>query len=1512
LTANAGFRYTAGTLDQRGETMTPKRFVLAPAFNVLSKGSIKLLTAVLALLLLGATAFAQSDPQTGFPLYGSFERGVPDTTNRQNLNSNISFPVVSTSERGGTFSFAPSYNSLMWVINESGSKSWQMARMPDGSLSSPGWSLMNVTGVIEYQTSANECPTTPTTYSDFAFVEQDGTRHEFNVDYTVACGGGSTGILSGYATDSSGFFLNANATHNGTVEIIAYGPDGTEVYGGFREDTNGNYILNRIDDIYDTTFHVFKILPSSSSIEYQYQDTTGTYQTITVALTSYSIKTNFACSGISEFTGTNTLPSSITYPNGLSYSFTYEQTPGNSGYVTGRISKITLPNGGYIEYQYGSTNDGINCADGTITSLTRTVYDGTNTNVWQFSRAPSGSNWLTTVTYPQMPYDTAPNQGTYLFNSAGQELTEKIYQGSTSGTLLRTINTTWATNLSPATRITILEDNSTQSEVETTYDAYGNLDVLKEHDYGTGAPGSILRTTTYTYLSTSAYITANILNRVTEKSIADSTGTVQYVVDTAYDGSALSPCPTGVVQHDDTSYGCSSLTRGNPTSITTYTTASTKAGAETKSQSYDIFGNLVQATLDCCNSKAWTYSATTKYSYPDSDTCGASGGPQLTTAYTYNAYTGQMLTTTDPNNQVTSLTYDTMRRQLSVTRPDESQIKYTYNDSAHTVTTSNPINSTNTNNKIENQDGLGRVVQASITDASSNVYSIRQNQFDPLGRMYKHSNPYTTSAQYWVSVQFDALGRKTKQILQDNSQTTYAYSLATVTTTDPAGHQRKSQLDGLNRLVNFYEPDPTNGNTLTLQTSYANGVLNKVSSITQGSQSRTFNYDGMGRLTSEVLPENGTTSYQYNTFDKLTQRTDNRGVITTYSYDTLNRPYQTIYNVGSTGVPATATVTDSYGSSPTQLNNGRLLTMTDGTGSQTYTYDVMGRVTENSQVISGTSYPVSYQYNYDGSVTSLTYPSGRVVQPAYDAIGRPATVASGTTTYVSGITFNPNFSVSSMTLGNGVTETLTQSPDRLQLQTVSYALGGTTKFGETYTYNSSGANNGETTSISDSVDSGRNMTYTYDALDRVSTAVSQGSTNFPKWGLSWTYDRYGNRLSQAVTAGSAYANSVVVSTTTNHITTSGYTYDANGNMTNDGENTLVYNAENRAISAADGSGTGAYSYNGLGLRVQKTFGSTTTAYIFSGNNVIAEYGNGTLSAEYIRLGDGVVAQYNSGTLNYVGRDRLSTRTLMDTSGNVLGSQGHYPFGEDWYMNSPTAIWHFTSYERDAESGNDYAKFRFHANRLGRFLTVDPLSPSGHSPQLLNRYSYVASEPIDRQDVSGRYFCISTDYRPCFCTDPFGFNEGCGGEGGDPGCSDPEGVEGSSCPPPEPAPDDFCDMEGSTSVVGETSADTIPCNKGKNTGGTAVISLGGGGLSTGNVVPSSISVTAEGYDGIETLGPAKKPPIGTFAGVYTLWQVQFNIITSATGVRKGNIDWTVSYTCKGKGQTATITQSIRCQ
>jgi len=277
------------------------------------------------------------------------------------------------------------------------------------------------------------------------------------------------------------------------------------------------------------------------------------------------------------------------------------------------------------------------------------------------------------------------------------------------------------------------------------------------------------------------------------------------------------------------------------------------------------------------------------------------------------------------------------------------------------------------------------------------------------------------------------------------------------------------------------------------------------------------------------------------------------------------------------------------------------------------------------------------------------------------------------------------------------------------------------------------------------------VNYTYDVLYRLKTAVTTGSASYPQWGLSWTYDRYGNRTAQAVTAGSAPPNSVTVDATTNRITGAPYSYDAGGNMTNDGLNTLTYDGENRLVTSSGST----YSYDGGSLRVQKSSGGTTTVYIYSGTKVIAEYLNGAAppspTREYIYTGASLIATIEGGATKYHHTDHLSVRVTTDTNGNVLGQQGHYPYGESWYAASATTKWQFTNYERDSESANDYAISRNYVSRLGRFFSPDPVDGNPASPQTLGLYAYVTDDPVDFTDPDGRLTPAT-----------------CGGPGRDPG------------------------------------------------------------------------------------------------------------------------------------------------
>jgi len=1338
---------------------------------------MKKLALLLGLILLPAALFGQNTG-TGLPPFGSFTYGGFDTVNNQNLNAVFSIPVVYSGGRGMPLGLFLVYNSNVFqivnntwasVTDTSGNPTWGWVKdMPRG-----GYVQWN-SASFSVKCGAGWCPTTH--YYNYVYVDALGTAHPTPLNFTVTNGTQWAGTFTGSTTDNTGYYLDASTLH---PYAKVTGPGGQLVANGTGTgtstavDVNGNYITKTVVSSTETDWtdsvgnKALKVLYSPNNtnptqIQYKFLDGTGAnnYQTITLTLTSTNVKTAFGCTGVSEYSGTVNLPTEldILTPGGatLKYLFAYEPTPGNSGYYTGRITKVTLPTGGYYEYSYPGTNDSIDCSDGTTVSLNRTVNDGTNSATWNFVRNLSGSS--TTLTTPQLADTPNAYDTVYLFNSSGDETRRSIYKESPGVNVLRTINTLWASNGTPASTVTILEDHSTKAVQDTTYDSNGLLDSISEYDWGTGGGGGLLRTTTYTYITDTNYTSRNMLNLVSSIQIKDGSGAVQYRQDTSYDDFQITNCPTGAAQHDDADYPCSLKYRGNPTTVTTYQQPGTQGGAIVKTLSYDVFGNQLTAQLNCCQQKTWNYSATTEYSEPDSIVSGSS--PTLTTSYTYNSYTGQTLTSKDPNNQITTYYYDFLRRPTKVVRPDSSAVTYDYDDTNFTMTTETPVDSSRSVQEVTALNKFGLPVTVTTEDVGGTLYSEVGTEYDLAGRAYGTSNPYTGSPSYWTTTQFDVLGRPKSLTLPDASATTYSYVTNTAIITDPAGKPREIVVDGAGRLSAVYEPDPNNGNSLTQETSYAYTVLDKLASVTEGSQTRTYNYDALGRLTSVALPETAgaATTFTYDNYDNVLTRTDPRGVITTYGYDGLNRLTSESYTIPQgSGVASTSSVSYTYGTSSSQFNNGLPVTMIDGVGSESYTYNNLGEMTQLQKIIGSNTYTTNYQYNEAGELTQITYPSGRVVQQSVDAIGRLCAVgASGSscssgTSYASGFSYDAASQVTGIKYGNGIYGSFGFSSDRLQMTCLDYsttnrngtcAHDSTTKFGLNYSYGSAGGNNGQIAEITDSQDSGRDVTYTYDALARLATAVTTGSTSYPQWGLQWKYDRYGNRTDQIVTAGSAPSSSLTFAdpggAQTNH--PDGYSFDLNGNMINDGQNTLVYDAENHVTSSSGSLGSGAYNYDGNGLRVEKVSGSTTTVYVFSGSKVIAEYDNGAAPSsptrEYVYLGGNLLAKIDDSGTTYYHPDQLSNRYITDANGNYAGEQGHYPYGEQWYAHNTTTKWAFTTYERDAESGNDYAMARESVNRLARFSSLDLLAGDPTNPQSLNRYPYTISDPINLVDPTG--------------------------------------------------------------------------------------------------------------------------------------------------------------------------------
>lgn len=272
-----------------------------------------------------------------------------------------------------------------------------------------------------------------------------------------------------------------------------------------------------------------------------------------------------------------------------------------------------------------------------------------------------------------------------------------------------------------------------------------------------------------------------------------------------------------------------------------------------------------------------------------------------------------------------------------------------------------------------------------------------------------------------------------------------------------------------------------------------------------------------------------------------------------------------------------------------------------------------------------------------------------------------------------------------------------------------------------------------------------------DSLGRLATAKTNGDTAYPQWGLSWSYDRYGNRLSQAILVGctgnnTCPTNSLAFSASGGALTNrpDGYTFDACGDLLNDGTNTLTYDGNCQLVSSSGMLGSGTYTYDGNGMRIEKVSGGTTTISIFSGSRTIAEYDNGAApgspSREYIYALGQQAAEISGSSTYYFQTDHLSRRFVTDSAGATQDQLGQFPFGELWYETGPvTTPVKFTTYYRDSESNNDYALARNYIDRFGRFMSVDPSGNSvshATNPQSWNLYLFGLNNPIMFRDPTG--------------------------------------------------------------------------------------------------------------------------------------------------------------------------------
>lgn len=626
--------------------------------------------------------------------------------------------------------------------------------------------------------------------------------------------------------------------------------------------------------------------------------------------------------------------------------------------------------------------------------------------------------------------------------------------------------------------------------------------------------------------------------------------------------------------------------------------------------------------------------------------------------------------------------------------------------------------------------------------------------YDALGRTSTGTNPYRSVSEttYGITTsKYDALSRVIKVIPTDgtdaSNNVTSVYTANTVTVTDQAGKKRKSQTDALGRLTAVWEPDAA-GN-FVYETDYQYDVLDNLIRVDQKGndanstnwRTRTFTYNSLSQLLSASNPESGTITYAYDNDGNLLTKLDARGITISYAYDALHRLTGKTY---SNGDPAVSYFYDqtTYNGLTITNGKGRRTGMSDTSGSTAWSYDSEGRALTERRTISGVTKNIGYAYNLDGSLASLTYGGGRVVNYSYSAAARPLSAIDGDgTKYVTAATYAPAGALTGALYGAvtggfaGITASNSYNK-RLQPVSLSAASPTQTVLSLGYDFHLATGNNGNVFQIQNNIDSARTQTFTYDELNRVKTAEVPTA-----WGLSFGYDVWANFLTQTVTKGSAPMLSVAANATNQVV---GFSYDAAGNLTNDGAQTYTYDGDNRLSTAAGVT----YTHDGDGKRVTKSTGKLYW-HNLSGDSLGETDISGNITDEFVFVGGTRSARRKStGEVNYYFTDHLgSSRVVTSATGSILDDADFYPFGgERSVLSASGNSYKFTGKERDVETGLDYFGARYYGSNLARFLTADPVMITDyrpHNPQAWNRYAYVGNRPTQWVDPNGDKLIFET-------------------------------------------------------------------------------------------------------------------------------------------------------------------------
>jgi len=526
-------------------------------------------------------------------------------------------------------------------------------------------------------------------------------------------------------------------------------------------------------------------------------------------------------------------------------------------------------------------------------------------------------------------------------------------------------------------------------------------------------------------------------------------------------------------------------------------------------------------------------------------------------------------------------------------------------------------------------DGLGRVfAAASNHPGSAGGYKAQWIEYDVMGRVSRQSNPTEISGDGdWTPYGDDAAGRiytrqtydwkgRPLQTIHETDGTVKSASYTgcgcaggeVVTLTDEVGRQQKVYSDVLGRQwkteVLNWDSSVYATTTNAFNTRDQATLVRQFQGTDQSGvyQDTIMSYDGYGRLAAKHVPEQNAganTIYAYNADNTVSSVTDARGVATTFGYNgrhlVTSINYPAVQNLPA-GVASIANVSFGYDAV------GNRISMSDGLGSMSYSYDQLSRLSSETRYFSalgnsptGGNYGISYQYNLANELTSVTDPFGAQMSYNRDTAGRVTSVTGSgflnISSYASNIQYRAGGGQKSVTYGDGTSSTTSYNS---RMQPSSYQLPGLREQFQYY-------DDGRLQQMTDLDDRGQEIglpdtarhfsrAQSYDQVGRLVSAT--GNSGLP-YNQGYSYDEFGNATSRG---GSYYYQGYSSDGGTfQNNRRQDLNYDANGNVTH----TPSYNyAGGSVLSFRDWT----YDAAGQMAQVRETVTANNSVSTYISNN----------------------------------------------------------------------------------------------------------------------------------------------------------------------------------------------------------------------------------------------------------------------------------------------------------------------